>query len=285
MEYEKLQEEMERFVRQVPQQETDQIAPLFAGWQETMIWSCLQGYMGQAYAAEPFGAKEGPPLSAAILSADFCFFAGKPEQELVRRVPLDHPGNFLILVPRNEEWSQMIRREWGQKVQKITRFATKKEPEGFDRKSLEQYGARIPEGFEIRPIDRQIYEMAAKESWSKDLRGCFQDFQMFQRWGLGMAALDSQGKLAAGAASYTVYGGGIEIEIDTKEEYRRKGLALACGAKLILECLERGLYPSWDAHDRRSLALAQKLGYRLDYEYPAYVADPHQLRQREMPER
>ena len=29
---------------------------------------------------------------------------------------------------------------------------------------------------------------------------------------------------------------------------RNRGLASACGAALILECLERGLYPSWDAH-------------------------------------
>ncbi len=34
----------------------------------------------------------------------------------------------------------------------------------------------------------------------------------------------------AGASSYSVYKGGIEIEIDTSSEYRRRGLATACGA-------------------------------------------------------
>ncbi len=68
------------------------------------------------------------------------------------------------------------------------------------------------------------------------------------------------GELVAGASSYAFYKGGIEVEIDTKEEERRKGLALVCAAKLILECLERGLYPSWDAHNKESLALAEKLG-------------------------
>ena len=38
----------------------------------------------------------------------------------------------------------------------------------------------------------------------------------------------------AGASSYTVYDGGIEIEIDTRPDVRRLGLALACGARLIL---------------------------------------------------
>ena len=85
----------------------------------------------------------------------------------------------------------------------------------------------------------------------------------------GKAAL-YQGTPVAGASSYTVYRGGIEIEIDTRVDFRRQGLATACGARLILNCLERGLYPSWDAHSRASLSLAEKLGYKLDRPYPAY---------------
>ena len=50
------------------------------------------------------------------------------------------------------------------------------------------------------------------------------------------------------ASSYTVYRGGIEIEIDTHPDHRRRGLARACGAALMLECLKRGLY-SWDAQN------------------------------------
>ena len=76
--------------------------------------------------------------------------------------------------------------------------------------------------------------------------------------------------MASGASSYSAYSGGIEIEIDTKPEHRRQGLAYACGARLILECLERGLYPSWDAQNRISAALAVKLGYNFSHEYTAY---------------
>ena len=62
--------------------------------------------------------------------------------------------------------------------------------------------------------------------------------------------------------------GGIEIE--TREDYRRKGLAYICGAKLILECLKREWYPSWDAQNKWSVSLAEKLGYHFAYEYTAY---------------
>ena len=38
----------------------------------------------------------------------------------------------------------------------------------------------------------------------------------------------------------------------------------------MLECLKRGLYPSWDAQNPASAALAKSLGYRFDREYPVY---------------
>ena len=258
---------------QVARDEMGCISELFSDWQETMIWSCLQGYMGEAYAAGFSGAGFSRPLSAAILIGDFCFFAGSPHRGLLGRGPKCHKGNFLILVPKDDGWAWLIEEVYGPGAEKITRFAIKKEPDAFEPERLTAYVAAIPDGFELKLIDRRIYEMAMAEEWSKDLCASFQDFLAFERCGLGVAAIH-KGKLAAGAASYTVYDGGIEIEIDTKEEYRRRGLAQACGAKLILECLDRGLYPSWDAHDRRSLSLAEKLGYHLDHEYPAYIIDP-----------
>ena len=87
--------------------------------------------------------------------------------------------------------------------------------------------------------------------------------------GWGVVIL-KDGEPVSGASSYSGYLGGIEVEIGTREDFRRKGLACICGAKLVLECMERGLYPSWDAQNLWSAALAQKLGYHFDKEYPAY---------------
>ena len=88
--------------------------------------------------------------------------------------------------------------------------------------------------------------------------------------GLGVVALH-RGAIVSGAASYAVYDGGMELQVDTAPEYRRRGLAAACAARLMLTCLERDLYPSWDAHTRASLALAEKLGYRSAGEYRTYI--------------
>ena len=80
-------------------------------------------------------------------------------------------------------------------------------------------------------------------------------------------------ELVAGASSYSSYRGGIEVEIDTREDQRRRGLAYVCGARLILECCSRSLYPSWDAHNLWSVALAEKLGYHFDHSYTAYETE------------
>lgn len=113
------------------------------------------------------------------------------------------------------------------------------------------------------------YPALMAQDWSRDLCGNFADGADFAGRGIGTVVL-WEGRPVAGAASYAVCEGEIEIEIDTAPQFRRRGLAAVCGARLILNCLDRGLYPCWDAHDRRSLALAEKLGYRLLRPYTAY---------------
>ena len=58
--------------------------------------------------------------------------------------------------------------------------------------------------------------------------------------------------------------------MDTVETERRKHLATIVCSALILNCLKEGLYPSWDAQNRNSVRLAEKLGYEFDHEYAVY---------------
>ena len=57
-----------------------------------------------------------------------------------------------------------------------------------------------------------------------------------------------------------------------QNSFRANGLYLLDEpeAALILQCLEEGLYPSWDAQNMISVHLAEKLGYELDHEYMVY---------------
>ena len=73
------------------------IAPFFSGWEETLIWSCLQGCMGYALVDD-----HESPTAAQIVVGDFCFFAGTPSTELVEQAAAP------ILVPRNEKWGTLV---------------------------------------------------------------------------------------------------------------------------------------------------------------------------------
>jgi hypothetical protein len=92
----------------------------------------------------------------------------------------------------------------------------------------------------------------------------------YDKLGLG-SVITHNADIVCGASSYTVYNEGIEIEIDTKKEYPRKGLALVCASRIILESLNRDIYPSWDSANRASVSLAEKLGYHLESEYVTYA--------------
>lgn len=235
------------------------IAPLFSRWEETLVWSCLQGCMGYATADN-----DEDPTAAMITVGDFCFLAGVPNALLTEQAAAP------ILVPRNEAWGQVIESVWGDRVEKALRYAIKKEPDVFSRSKLMEYAADLPESCKLKLFDREIYENALKENWSRDFCSLFSDSRDYQERGLGVAVI-CNGELVSGASSYSVYHGGIEIEVDTKPEFRQKGFACACCAGLILECCKRGLYPSWDAHDLRSVALAEKLGYHMDSPYTVYI--------------
>lgn len=244
------------------------IAPLFSDWEETLIWSCLQGHMGEAWADDTDN-----PAAAQIITGDFCFFAGDSHcagaRSLVLNIPCDYSRAYIIMVPQNEAWAALIEEAYPGKHEKFTRYAIKKESDVFDRQKLETFARQLPKGYILAPIDERLYNISQNEKWAADFCAQFADFDDYKKRGIGFAILYGN-KFVCGASSYTVYDFGIEIEIGTEKAHRRKGLATACAAGLILECLNRGLYPSWDAANKESAALAEKLGYHFDREYSAY---------------
>lgn len=240
----------------------ENIEKLFDNWNETLIWSCLQGVMGEIHTNSTEDA-------AMAILGDFVFYAGRPSEELVKFKPESCKQDFIIMVPQNDAWAEVIEKCYGEKAKKVTRYAIKKEPDIFDIPKLEQAVAELPEGYELKLFEEREYDLCRNNNWANDLVSQFKNYDIYKKLGLGAAVLWA-GELVAGASSYSSYNGGIEIEIDTREDHRRKGLAYACGAKLILECLKSGLYPSWDAQNKWSVALAEKLGYHFDHEYTAY---------------
>lgn len=248
--------------------QTKKAAPLFKDWQESLIWSCLQGVMGTLYVDSP-----KRPASAMIILGDFCYLAGKPDSRFILHKP--YPG--MIMVPQDDAWSRLIEDCGGGKIpyeiKKVTRYAIKKEPGVFDTKKLQAAAASLPEGYTLKLMDETLFHYCHKTDWCRDWVSQYDSYALYQQYGLGAVAF-KDGVPVSGASSYSGYRGGIEVEIITHEDHRRKGLAYACAARLILECLKRDWYPSWDARTKWSAALAEKLGYHFDHAYTAYEIPP-----------
>lgn len=245
-----------------PQKMKENIKEIFKNWDETLIWSCLQGVMGEIHTTSEEDA-------AMAILGDFAFYAGTPKEELIRFKPQSCQQDFIIMVPQNDEWAGLIEKCYGDKAKKVTRYAIKKEKDIFDACKLEQAVLELPKGYELRMLEEYEYDLCRSNRWAHDLVSQFKNYDAYKELGLGVVAIKDK-ELVAGASSYSRYREGIEIEIDTRKDHRRKGLAYACGAKLILECLNRGLYPSWDAQNKWSVGLAEKLGYHFSHEYIAY---------------
>lgn len=239
-------------------------SPLFGDWQESLLWSCMQGIMGELYVDDPVC-----PRSVMAILGDFSYYAGEPMEELVLFKPGWRTSDFIIMVPQNDEWGRLIEKCYGDKVKKVSRYAIKKEPGIFDEAHLREVVSGLSDEYELRMMDEEIYGKCKAEEWSRDFVNQFETYDLFHKMGLGAFIL-KDGELVSGASTYSRYKEGIEIEIGTKELYRRKGLAYVCGARLLLECMGKNLYPSWDARNKWSVALAEKLGYHYSHTYPAY---------------
>ena len=149
----------------------------------------------------------------------------------------------------------------------FSRFAMKAGT--FSRARLETL-ASCPSEYTICNINQELYNLCRQFPWSRDLVGQFSGWEAFQAHGLAVLAL-RDGVPVAGAGTYAACAGAIEIEADTREDHRRRGLARVCCARLILACLDRGITPGWDAHTPASLSLAEQLRYRLESPYPAFA--------------
>ncbi|MCR5072729.1 MAG: GNAT family N-acetyltransferase, partial [Clostridiales bacterium] len=206
------------------------------------------------------------PRSAMLFHDDEGeFFAGEPDRELVQ----SKQAKSVALMAKEKAWEPLFR-ECYPEAERVTRYAIRR-CRDFDREKLQSFVDALPEGYEIRRIDSEIYDLCEKvEDEDLDwLTGDFETKEEFLAKGRGFVVM-KDGKIAAGASSAYCYCDGIEVEIDTHRAERRKGLATAVGAKLILSCLDDGLEPRWDAANLISVHLADKLGYRFDREYAYY---------------
>lgn len=243
------------------------LKPFFYNMEDTIIHTCLQGYMGRAWTDS-----KTKPSFALLLVGDFCYIGGTANlllEQALNQLPQLIRGEIILLVPVNDNIEELVCRNhpnWNQ----VVRYAFRQDREAFNLSFLKQVVSILPIEYEITPIDDYWYHKALSEDWSKDLVSNFTSSSDYLNRGIGVV-ISCNGEIISGASSYTIYDCGIEIQVDTKPTHRKKGLAFIASASLIIACRERNIYPSWDAATEISVQLAKKLGYIYSHSYHTYV--------------
>ena len=268
---------------------TEKAKDLFKGWDDAMFRACLEGSMGEVLVPEDASETVGTDSeagtdraagtdhaagadctgetslrSACLHFADFYLFGGKPDARLLE-IPM---GINSILTPADAAWEKLLSEHYPAE-ERAERYAIRKDTV-FDREKLEALARQLPEGITLCRIDGKLYDRCMENPWSMDFVQTFPSKEAFLQKGLGIVAV-RDGEILAGCSSYARCSDAIEVEVDTRKDQRRQHLATACAAKLILLCLEQGLYPSWDAMNMESVGLEEKLGYRFSHAYSVYM--------------
>ncbi|WP_144572205.1 GNAT family N-acetyltransferase [Bacillus paramycoides] len=244
----------------------EKLVSMFENIDSTIVLSYLQGHMGNAWVDN----LENPTV-AQITVGIFVFYAGDPNSEEAEEL-LYNPPDFTLAIVDSDEWKHRIETVHKGSIEKIQRFRFSKNPEGLDRVHIQKLLSTLPEEYEIKKIDKDIAKASSFHELSEDFISQFDSIDDFIDRGVGYAILH-KGQVVSAATSFSIYDVGIGIEIASHPNHRRKGLATVVASVLILDCLDRGKYPSWDGANSESVKLAKKLGYTFKESYDTYFID------------
>lgn len=242
------------------------LIPMFDGMDSTIILSCLQGHMGSAWVDD----LENPTV-AQVTVGIFVFFAGNPNTKTAEEL-LYNLSDYNLVIVNTDEWKGRIETVHNGSIEKFPRYNFTKNPEHLSKGHLQKLLSPLPAGYELKKIDATIAKESSLHELSEDFIAQFNSIDDFISRGVGFVVLN-EGQVVCGATSFSIYDEGIEIEIATHPQHRRKGLATITASALILDCLDRGIYPSWDGANNESVKLAEKLGYIFKESYDTYFID------------
>jgi hypothetical protein len=244
----------------IPPDRRDPLRQLFEGFPglHGCLHAALEGTMGTARADDA-----ARPTVAAI-DLEFTFLAGDasaPEaEEAVRSVA---PPAYVVT--SNPAWEPLLRSVWGSALGKHTRVAFQ---EGvWDTGHLRDFVDALPDGYSVTKVTQESVERFAELADS--LVYNFPSLDVYLKRGVGLG-VEHEGRFVSGCSSFAISSHSLEFEIQTHADYRRRGLASAAAAAMILHCMERGLEACWDAHNEMSAGLATKLGFVDPAPYTSY---------------
>jgi RimJ/RimL family protein N-acetyltransferase len=127
---------------------------------------------------------------------------------------------------------------------------------------------------EVRKVNRKLLfgsELQNSEFVHSKIKQFWDSLEMFLERGQGYVVVCRE-EAASVCFSAFVAGNTHAIDVETTENYRRRGFAEIVAREFVKECIKRGLRPHWECMKENiaSIALAEKLGFEKSVEYKLY---------------
>lgn len=240
----------------------EKFASLFEGIDISLVRTFFDAHGGEAVFDN-----EHDPLCGLIEVCDIILLGGDPHSESAKKFigSIPHKNHPLHLFPNDPAWLPVLKGNFSGTVDVYTRHTMRFDQDRFERNRTEM---KLPSGYSLERMQHSHYAPMLREPHTKDFCSFFHDENDFVDRAIGYC-ITYENRIVSGAGSFTVFETGIEIQIETHELHRRKGLARICATALLSECIERNIEPHWDAFDTVSRSLAERLGYVFVREYPA----------------
>lgn len=155
-------------------------------------------------------------------------------------------------------WAALIMDEYKEKAKLETRYYLPFA--ALNKERLLSVDLSTNNGYRIERINGQFAEKLKDEIGEEYQIYHYSSLKDFAEKGCGFC-ITKGSEICSAAAAFLRSGNKIQIQVNTKQQYRQQGMAAKTCACMLRYCLENGISADWDAANTISRDLALKLGY------------------------
>jgi len=226
----------------------------------------LEGHMGDAFVDD----EDNPQIAELKASKIGLSVIGGDAKHPSAHKYIEQLSAPKAMIFSSEGWEGMMREIQHGRLIIMPRYAFTSEK--LDIAHLHQLKSQIPDGYRLEQMEIKLAQQLASErsQFASNHMVNFDSPEDFVARGFGFCLLKND-EIVSVATTFAICSKGIEIQINTRENRRGKGLATVVAAQLLIYSLMKNLDPNWDAGNKVSVGLAKKLGYTPQGTYSVFI--------------
>ena len=210
------------------------------------------------------------PSFCLVLTGGFSYLVGMPprgEASIDLYHLLARECGETSILAEDELWDNWVEKRFAGAFRTVSCYLLRA-PEGMKAETLQQR-TKLDETYQLRPLTIRLLERLREFSFSENLMSSFASQEAFETYGRGYVVLRDNEPVSA-CLAYVHSEEIMDVKAATEKAFRRRGLASAVGASLLLSFRESERLPDWDTDSLFSASLGERLGYHAEREYKVY---------------